>query len=60
MDSTKYSANISYICQNPACRKSFEVTEPPSYGSGKKVRCSCGSEAKRVYEAPTMREVRNP
>jgi hypothetical protein len=53
----KESENVLYLCQNPACRKSFEVTNPPSHASGRKVRCTCGSEAKRVYTAPAMRKL---
>jgi len=57
MVSTKDSGSVLYICQNTACRKSFEVTNPPSHASGRKVRCACGSEAKRVYTAPAVRKL---
>jgi hypothetical protein len=57
MVSTKDSENVRYLCQNPVCRKSFEVANPPSHASGQKVWCACGSEAKKVYEAPAMRKV---
>ena len=57
MDSNHESENALFICQNPTCRKSFEVTKPPSQASGKRVLCSCGSEAKKIYKAPTVRKV---
>jgi hypothetical protein len=57
MVSTKDLRKVPYVCQNPACRRSFEVTDPPSHVSGQKVRCRCGSLAKRIYEAPAVRKL---
>ena len=47
MVSTKDTRNVSYICQNPGRRKSFEVTDPASHTSGRKVRCACGAGSKK-------------
>jgi hypothetical protein len=55
----KGSENVLFICQNPTCRKSFEVIHPPSHAQGRKVRCTCGSEAKKAYVAPAMRKMTN-
>jgi len=57
MDSTEGSKNVAYICQNPNCRRSFEVGDPPSNASGKKVRCASGSEAKKVHQPPVARKL---
>jgi hypothetical protein len=58
MVSTKDSRNVSFVCQNPTCWKSLDVADPPPYASGQKVRCSCGSDAKKAYEAPAVRKRR--
>ena len=41
-----------YICQNPTCRKEFERPRPPGSRKTTILRCSCGSETKKVYSKP--------
>lgn len=54
---TNGSKSVQYICLNSDCRKIFELPDQPYYEPGRKLRCACGSEAKRVYTSPTLRRL---
>ena len=43
-------------CQNSSCRSEIQVVRPPASNQGN-FRCSCGSEMKRPYAAPSLRRL---
>jgi hypothetical protein len=50
-----------FVCQSASCGLEIEVEpSPPSGGISElsgNPRCSCGSETKRVYSKPVLREL---
>lgn len=46
----------AYRCQNRACNCEVVVTKPSSEGPSNP-RCCCGSEMKKPYLSPVMREL---
>jgi hypothetical protein len=53
------SARAQFICQSSACRRQGKIEIPAGLGGGKasNPKCTCGSEMKRVYSKPTVREL---
>ncbi len=50
---------VQFICQSSVCRRQREMEIPiPSEGGPiSNPRCICGSEMKRVYSKPVVREL---
>lgn len=46
----------AYRCQNVACRAEIEVKKASLEGPANP-RCCCGSEMKKVYSPPVLREL---
>ena len=46
-----------FVCQSAACRR--EIALEPGNGTGRiaNPRCTCGSEMKKVYTKPAIREL---
>jgi hypothetical protein len=46
-----------FVCQSVVCRR--EIALQPGNGTGQipNPRCTCGSEMKRVYSKPAIREL---
>jgi hypothetical protein len=53
------SPRAQFVCQSPTCRRQAHI----EIGTSKEMRkvssprCTCGSEMKRVYSAPVVREL---
>jgi hypothetical protein len=50
---------VKFVCQSSACRRESEIAIPTSGGTeqGSNPRCTCGTEMKRVYSKPAVREL---
>ena len=46
-----------WICPRRACGAEFVVLAPSELQGGRNPRCSCGSEMRRHYEAPTVQKL---
>jgi hypothetical protein len=50
---------VQFVCQSSACRRQSKIEIPAGLEGRKtsKPRCTCGSEMKRVYSKPAVREL---
>lgn len=46
-----------FVCQSAACRREITVQAGDGAGQILRPRCTCGSEMKKVYTKPAVREV---
>ncbi len=51
-----------FVCQSAACRRETEIALPSNGRAGQFVnpRCACGSEMKKAYSRPVLRELSKP
>jgi hypothetical protein len=46
-----------YICQSTTCRRRIEWSPGQRHGENSNPSCSCGSEMKKVYSEPVLRQL---
>ena len=48
-----------FVCQSVTCRREIEIAFQPSNGTRQisNPRCTCGTEMKKVYTKPAVREL---